>query len=69
MGIPTDRVVADRMLMVSEIEWLTLDAVAFIQAGETYWYDQATSSLVVEDEDGNRRSHPARWSGGPDARR
>lgn len=56
-------------MLVSEIDWLDLEIPAFIRAGETYWFDEVASALIVEAPDGHVRSFPASWPGGPGARR
>ncbi|HXH79327.1 hypothetical protein [Nocardioides sp.] len=54
---------AERLTLISQIEWLDLEEPVFVQAGERYWFDSATQCLVVEDLAGVLRSIPAAWRG------
>jgi hypothetical protein len=64
-----DKTRADRLTLISEIAHLDLGGPVLVRAGESYWFDWDTRSLVVEDQEGRSRSFPASWPGGPDARR
>jgi hypothetical protein len=64
-----DKTTADRLTLVSHVEWLELEEPVFVQPGERYWVDWENRCLVVEDPSGERRTMPGAWRGGLDARR
>lgn len=69
MSSEREKMTADRLVIVSDVEWLHLDTPALVHPGETYWLDEESNSLIVENQDGRRRSFVASWPGGPDAPR
>jgi hypothetical protein len=65
----SEKTTAERLILVSDVEWLHLETPALIHPGETYWFEPDTNSLIVEGQDGHRRSFAAAWLGGPHAPR
>lgn len=63
-----DKTVADRLTLISRVEWFELEQPVFVQEGECYWVDRGSRSLVVESAEGHRRSFSAKPSG-PDTPR
>lgn len=47
-----DKVTAERLTLISHVDWLELDEPVFLQAGERYWLDSTAACLVVEDTSG-----------------
>jgi hypothetical protein len=62
-----EKTTADRLTLISDIQYMRLDPPVLVRPGERYWFDWAASLLFVEDENGSFRSFPAAWPGGPDA--
>ncbi|MEU4689041.1 hypothetical protein [Actinoplanes sp. NPDC023714] len=52
-----ERRIADRLTLVTTVDrWFHLDEPTFVDAGQTYWVDRATSELCV-DGDGRVSRH------------
>jgi hypothetical protein len=65
LGIVQEPVTAERRTLITEVlatepPWLLLylDRPLLLEAGQRYWVDAQTETVIVEDTEGHRQSFP-----------